>query len=285
MSANYLLGKNFIFLESKACVNCGIESTGNFCNNCGQRIFVKRLTLREGWNDFWARIYGFDGMFPRTLRDLTIKPGLVSRDFLKGNRVKYYGPVGYFFFIITLMYLVASMLGVDLLDFFKNVGQDMNSITQQTPKKGSGQEQVMESVMRLISDNMKLFSFMIVPVQAFCARFIFFRKSGLNFIENMVLPLYTQGHVYWITICSIVIFSISDTFPPSSIQVGLTIFYTCYSYTSMFLYQSKLKVFFKGFGIYLVTQILFVLIISIVLGVVLFLNPGLVEMIKPSNNP
>jgi Protein of unknown function (DUF3667) len=92
------------------CINCHAETTGKFCSNCGQRMTVKRITFREGWNDFWARIYGFDGMFPNTLRDLTVRPGKASQLVIDGNRVKYYGPVGYFFLMITLLCLVGSLL-------------------------------------------------------------------------------------------------------------------------------------------------------------------------------
>lgn len=218
-----------------------------------------------------------------------MRPGFVSRSFLDGNRVKYYGPVGYFFFIITLMYLVASLLGVDILEFYKDIGRTVNSITNQTPKAGSGQEQFMELIMRKVSDNLKILSFLVVPVQALVSRYMFFRKSGLTYIEHMVLPLYTQGHVYWITILSIIIFSFFGVFFPSTLQVLLTIFFTSFSYISLFSYQSKIKVFLKGFGIYLVTQVLYSFLIIVVMGIgtviALMSNPELLQMIKPSNNP
>jgi len=60
------------------------------------------------YHDFQARIYGLDGMFPRTLRDVTLRPGQASRTFIQGNRVKYYGPVGYFFLMITVLLLLMN---------------------------------------------------------------------------------------------------------------------------------------------------------------------------------
>ncbi|MBX2894573.1 MAG: DUF3667 domain-containing protein [Cyclobacteriaceae bacterium] len=263
------------------CVNCGADVTGAYCSNCGQRATVKRLTLREGWNDFWARIYGFDGMFPRTLRDLTIRPGKASLKFIERNRVAYYGPVGYFFLTITLMYLIASLLGVNMVDFMKNsAGASM----QAPPKPGTGQEKFMEELMKVVSENMKLVSFAIVPIQAFYSRYLFFRKSNLNFIEHTVLPFYTLGHIYWISILSLLSYSILGKFIPAWIQLVVSFGYFGFAYADMFTYQNRIKAFLKGLGIYILAQITFTIIGIIVGVIVVLLNPELFEMIRPSNN-
>jgi hypothetical protein len=263
------------------CVNCGTEATNTYCGNCGQRMTVKRLSLTEGFSDFTARIYGFDGMFPRTLRDLTLHPGEASRRYIEGNRAAYYGPVGYFFLMITLLYLVASLLGIDIKEFLKH-GADIG--LQPAPKQGSGQEKYMQSVYSLMSDNLKLVSFAVIPVQAFSSRFLFFRKSGLNFIEHAVMPLYVLGHLYWLSIMSVFCYALVGSFFPNWLQVSITILFFSYAYADLFQYQSKVKAFFKGLGVYLTTQILFGLIIAIVVFLMILLNPEVFEMLKPSNN-
>lgn len=263
------------------CVNCRAEVTGTFCSNCGQRATVKRLTFKEGLNDFVARIYGFDGMFPRTLRDLTIRPGKATLKFIERNRVSYYGPVGYFFLTITLMYLVASLLGIDMLDFMKNSAE---ASMQQPPKAGTGQQKFLEDLMKLISENMKLVSFAIVPIQAFYSRYLFFRKSNLNFIEHTVLPFYTLGHIYWLSILSLLSYSIFGKFLPAWVQLIVSFGYFGFAYADLFTYQNKFKAFLKGLGIYIIAQITFTIIGIIVGIIVVLLNPELIEMIRPSNN-
>ncbi len=268
-------------MEPTTCVNCGAETTGSYCSNCGQRVTVKRLTFREGWNDFVARIYGFDGMFPRTLRDLTIRPGVASRRFIERNRVQYYGPVGYFFLMITLMYLVASLLGIDMVDFLKSAA---DTGLQQDIKEGSGQEKFMQEIMKLASDNMKLVSFIIVPIQAFYSRYMFFRNSQLNFIEHTVLPFYTLGHMYWISILSLLTYSLFGQFIWNWLQMIIGIGYFGFSYANMFTYQSKVKAFFKGLGIYLMAQITLTIITMIVVILLIIFDPDVYELLKPSNN-
>lgn len=254
---------------------------GNFCMSCGQRASVKRITFREGWNDFWARIYGFDGMFPRTLRDLTIRPGTATRRYLDGNRVAYYGPVGYFFLMITLLYLVASLLEISIVDFLKNAG---SSNLQPQLKQGSGQEKLVQSTFELVSENLKLVSFIIIPIQAFCSRFLFFRNRGLNFTEHTVLPFYGLGHLYWLSIASLLIYSISGNFLPNWIQIVVAILYFSYAYSDLFQNQSRIKTLAKGFGVYISTQVLFGLLIALVVILLIVFNAEVFEMLKPSNN-
>jgi len=268
-------------VSTARCINCDSGLNGNFCISCGQRTNVKKLSLKEGWNDFWARIYGFDGMFPRTLRDLTIRPGTASRRFINGNRVAYYGPVGYFFLMITLLYLVASMLDINLVDFLKNSG---SSGLQNPPKPGSGQEKLMQSTFQLVSDNLKLISFIVIPIQAFCSRFLFFRQSNLNFTEHTVLPFYALGHLYWLSIASLFMYSLTGSFLPNWIQLVVAIAYFSYAYSDLFQYQSRLKTLAKGFGVYLTTQLLFALVAAILVILMIVFDTDVYEMAKPSNN-
>jgi hypothetical protein len=68
-----------------ACINCNIEVSTPFCPTCGQKNAVKKITIANMWSDFLSRVYGFDGMFPKTLRDLTLRPGLAARKYIEGT--------------------------------------------------------------------------------------------------------------------------------------------------------------------------------------------------------
>lgn len=263
------------------CINCEKETTGNFCSNCGQRMSVKRITFREGWNDFWARIYGFDGMFPRTLRDLTVRPGEAARTYVAGNRARYYGPVGYFFLMITLLYLVSSLLDVPITEFMKSASKAANLTP---PKAGSGQEKFGEAIVQFVSDNLKFVTFLYIPAQAFTSRYIFFRKSNLNYIEHAILPFYTQGHMFWINVLSIVFYKLFGTFLNGGIYMVLSLVYFGYAYSDLFDYQSKIKAFFKGIGVWLFAYLILIIIFIIGLFIVVVTNPNALEMLRPSNN-
>ena len=269
-------------MEIVKCINCGLEVSAKFCSHCGQPNPPKKITLANMWVDFQSRIYGFDGMFPRTLRDLTIRPGKASLAFINGNRVKYYGPVGYFFLMITLLYLISSILDVPLIELLKSANKATNFNT--TPKAGSGQEKFAEIILKYITDNLKLVSFLFIPVQAFCSRFVFFRKSKKNYLQHFVLPFYVQGHIYWLSILSVTLYSVFGFFLSGGISILLSTGYLGYAYADFFSYQSKVKVFLKGIGVYLFSQVLLMVLFSIVLLILLKTNPAIYEMLKPSNN-
>jgi hypothetical protein len=245
------------------CINCNQEISGNFCSNCSQRTTVKRITFKEGWYDFWARIYGFDGMFPRTLRDLTIRPGVAAKRFIEGNRVLYYGPVGYFFLMITVMLLLYDMMGISFMDIMKSTGQSMG----QQPAT-QAQSVFMQKFFQGISDNLKVFFFVFIPFYAFTARFIFFRKANLNFIEHMVLPFYIMGHDLWMNIILGVVYAINGQY--YSWSAFITIFYFGYAYSTFMTYQSRVKAFFKGIGVWLVSYILLILLLMVVMLTIIF---------------
>jgi Protein of unknown function (DUF3667) len=264
--------------SSKNCINCHQEVSEQYCSHCGQRILVKRITLREGWNDFWARIYGFDGMFPNTLRDLTLRPGIATRTFIAGNRVKYYGPVGYFFLMITLFLLLLDMLNIELADFLKEMG---SNTFQPEIKSGSRQEAVTQKMFQFMSDNFKLLFFGMIPIQAFYARYVFFRKSELNYVENMVLPLYTAGHIYWISIMTIIVYKFSGVFMRNTIGTIISTIYIGFSYANLFSYQPKWKAFLKGLVAYYLSLLTFIIIGMVILVGLIVLFPSIREVFAP----
>jgi hypothetical protein len=276
-------------LAQMACINCGAETSGTFCSTCGQKTTVKRITIKEGWYDFWSRVYGFDGMFPRTLRDLTIRPGTAAKKFIAGNRVAYYGPVGYFFLMITVYLLVLGILDYNILDFMKGTQESMQ--LQQSKNK------LTEMVQGYIADNIKVFMFLIIPFQAWCARYLFFRKNGYNFIENMVLPLYVIGHQQWLSIVMAIVYKINGftAFGPGSgssvyvtISSVLSIIYFCFAYADFMRYQSRVKAFFKSLLMYATSYLLFIFMFTILMLFVVvairFISPETFEAIRPSNN-
>jgi hypothetical protein len=72
-------------------------------------------------------------MFPRILQDLT--PGAVALSYIKGNRVRYVGPVGYFFLVLTMFLLVMELLNVDFYTLSKASAFNFDSEKQQTFQK------------------------------------------------------------------------------------------------------------------------------------------------------
>lgn len=121
------------------------------------------------------------------------------------------------------------------------------------------------------------------------ARYFLFRKSEMNFLEHTVLPFYLLGHIYWISIISLFVYTFTGSFFLNTISVVVMIFYFGFAYSNFITHQSKWRSFFKGLLVYVGGQLLLVVAISII-GIVVVLillkvNPDALELIRPSNNP
>jgi hypothetical protein len=259
------------------CINCGHDVVSAYCPQCGQPHPPRKINLVNMYYDFQSRIYGFDGMFPRTFRDLTLRPGIVTKEFIKGNRIRYYGPVGYFFLMITFFLLILSMTSVSFYDFMVKT----SSFSEVKPH--SGQEKFMQIFSGWITENMRIFSFLIIPINALTSK-LFFRKSGMNLLEHSILVFYTHGHIYWITILALLTFLIFGINPLSTVQTVLGLVLFSVGCMQLFNYQSKLKAFVKGLLSSILAYLIFILFIIVTLAVYLYLHPEFLEMIRPANN-
>lgn len=259
------------------CVHCNQPVSTAYCASCGQRSGVKRITFRDTIRDFWIQVAGLDGILLRTLRDLTLRPGLVALRYIAGVRVAYLGPIAYFFFMITLLLLWISVLGLDFAELIRDRQQTFN--TSETSQK------VSQLMAQWVSDHIKWVVFLAVPFQAFAARFLFFRKSGYNFVEHTVPLFYTTGHLFWLTMLVFTVRRFTDETMviPSTI---LSLIYFGYVYTNLMRYQSKVKAFFKGLGVYLGGQLFFAIALSIIIIIALIIaaliDPTLLDGFRPS---
>lgn len=245
------------------CINCGQEVNTQYCTNCGQKHPPKKITLTSLWSDFFARIYGFDGMFPRTLKDLTLKPGFVTLEYIRGNRVKYYGPVGYFFLMVTLYFLIMPLLGF-------NLDELVNSANGIQIKPGSNQERFVKNYVGFISANIRLFLFFLIVTISF-ASYLVFKKSKLNLLESSLLPFFTHGHMYWVSILMLVIKSLFDLPLKDTGMPVIQAFFFAFGCTSLYKHQTKWKIFLKGILAYLLGSV-FLVACMMVVGILFFVR-------------
>ncbi len=93
-----------------ACANCGEELRGAYCHACGQSAHVHR-SLGHVFEEFLHGILHFDTKAWRTLPQLVIRPGTLTRDYVHGRRVRHLSPLALFLFTIFLTFFVFAALG------------------------------------------------------------------------------------------------------------------------------------------------------------------------------
>ena len=92
--------------KEKTCLNCGATVIGRYCHSCGQENIEPKETVWHFVSHFINDITHFDGKFFTTLKDLILKPGFLSKEYVKGKRVRYLNPVRMYLFTSFIFFLV-----------------------------------------------------------------------------------------------------------------------------------------------------------------------------------
>ena len=92
-----------------ACANCGARLVGRYCSECGQRHHDHPV------HDFWHFISEAledlthaDSRLWRTLSALLFRPGLLTREFLEGRRVRYLPPVRLYLVVSLVFFIIVG---------------------------------------------------------------------------------------------------------------------------------------------------------------------------------
>ena len=85
------------------CKNCKTDFSGSYCSNCGQRAIANnRLQFKDIVNDFADNAFNIHKGLFYTFWNLIIKPGMVGRAFISGQRKRFTNPVRYLIIAVAL---------------------------------------------------------------------------------------------------------------------------------------------------------------------------------------
>ena len=91
------------------CANCGTQLNGAYCHACGQARHLHRSLMHlieEGLHG----VLHFEAKGWRTLPLLIIRPGVLTRRYIDGQRTRYVSPLALFLFCMFLMFFVFSTI-------------------------------------------------------------------------------------------------------------------------------------------------------------------------------
>ncbi|MBU1377540.1 MAG: DUF3667 domain-containing protein [Alphaproteobacteria bacterium] len=93
--------------HDNACADCGTETVGPFCHNCGNPSHVHRTLLHLG-EELLHGVMHFDSRTWRTLPLLVFRPGRLTREWSLGKRTRYVSPLAMFLFTMFVMFMALS---------------------------------------------------------------------------------------------------------------------------------------------------------------------------------
>jgi len=89
------------------CADCGTETIGRFCHNCGNASHVHR-TLLHLMEELLHGVMHFDSRAWRTLPRLVFRPGQLTREWCEGKRTRYVSPLAMFLFTVFVLFMGLS---------------------------------------------------------------------------------------------------------------------------------------------------------------------------------
>jgi len=104
-----------------ACSNCGAALPGAYCSACGQRrLDARDRRLSHLLTEAFKQVTEIDGKLLRSLRLLLFSPGMLSREYMDGRRVRYASPIS-LFVLANVIYFFAPAVSDFNLPFTDQV--------------------------------------------------------------------------------------------------------------------------------------------------------------------
>lgn len=91
--------------EEKVCLNCNTQLIGRYCHVCGQENLEPKETFWHLVTHFVYDVTHFDGKFFSTSKYLLLKPGFLSKEYIKGKRNSYLNPIRMYVFASAIFFL------------------------------------------------------------------------------------------------------------------------------------------------------------------------------------
>jgi hypothetical protein len=92
--------------HDKTCLNCGHLVEERFCTRCGQENLEPKESFAHIVGHFFADITHFDSKFFITIKDLILRPGFLTKEYVAGKRMSYLNPIRMYIFISAMCFLV-----------------------------------------------------------------------------------------------------------------------------------------------------------------------------------
>lgn len=189
------------------CKNCGTAFDGKFCPNCSQKADTHRLTLGHLAHETTHAVTHTDKGILLLIKEMFVRPGIVAREYVEGKRKKYFNPIT---FLLILMAI--QVYAVKKTDFYGQFTRTVQKAYEQMAKADSSSAKNVEDFKKqmdkadkqatMATDNNKLITVVFIPLLAFLT-WIFFKKSGFNYAENLVFNVLINGQliVWFLLLC------------------------------------------------------------------------------------
>lgn len=274
------------------CKNCHqeLEPDAHFCDNCGAKVVVDRITFKQLFLEVFINVFGFDSRFFKTLRMTATQPHIVIDEFLNGVRRKYMNPFAFLAVGAGISLLVFNYFADDFKAVNSNINssqiEELKAIAEmdisakeglsakeiqklEIDKKGAQfQLKFLDGYMNFTLQYYNLFAFLFLIIYAILSKWTFWKPH--NFGEHIVINAYIYG---FLTYISLILFFLAMVIHPSIYIYSMFFYILFYMYAFGRLYKLsiwknilKLLRFVLGLVIFFIASMLIGAGIGIILG-------------------
>ena len=251
------------------CKNCNNHFHGMYCNQCGQKVINKRITIKHLFEIAFDSFNIHRGLL-FTIKTLFTNPGILINGYLKGRTKDFYNPLKYLLLIASISALL--MLWFKL--FEANV-QNTNELM--------GFEREATKLQSLVTGYMKnflhLLAILALPFYSLVSKWIF-KKHKLYYAEHLTINSYLFAQITLIQILPIFLAVLFPGLTKFMLAFGSVIFVAYYTYALRGVFHIKLfKSFLSSIAIYVFGVIMMmVFIVTLTIAVMIVLKLGGVDL-------
>lgn len=204
------------------CKNCQdpLEENAHFCDNCGAKVILNRITFKNLLLEFFVANFGVDSRFFLTLRKMATHPEDVLTEYIQGVRRRYVNPFAFLAVGAGLSLIIFNYFADDFITIQSNVNQvqieelkkaaetDINNVESLSEKeiqklkikKKTAQVQLdfMDGMWDFMLRYFNLLTFVFLLIYAVLSKWTF--RKPHNFGEHIVINGYIYGFTTYITL-------------------------------------------------------------------------------------
>lgn len=167
------------------CKNCGSEYSGNYCNNCGQKAKVGRLTFRSVIDNWMYGLTNCDTGILFTCKELFTRPGRMMADYIRGKRVIYFQP-------FPMLFITAGLYGLISQIFVPAKEAEFTFLQNNI----GFWERFFEMLFNWAHSSMSFVAIVTLPIFAWAARYTFYIPSFHPFRPSVIKSISNWFYYY-----------------------------------------------------------------------------------------
>ncbi len=115
-------GRKSLQYRGTKCLNCEqpLDISDIYCPYCSQLNSKKQLSAKDFFGEFISSIVVYDSRLRNTLKHLLFRPGVITRNYVKGQHLKYANPFRFFLSVSIIYFLLNGFIGIFQSDFDNN---------------------------------------------------------------------------------------------------------------------------------------------------------------------